>query len=149
MLRVGTDCSGIEAPIQAMEKICKDYNLKYDHIFSSENCQYAIDCIHENYSPRILYGDIQKRNVKDIPDIDMYISTTNANGDARLKVSSNKFVKKEENFFVKQQYLQLLILLYSFLYFLTYMYSSKNQNFLCSCHKMVSYIFDIFLNFGA
>ena len=37
---------------------------EYDHIFSSENCQYAIDCIHENYSPRILYGDIQKRNVK-------------------------------------------------------------------------------------
>ena len=74
MLRIGTDCSGIEAPIQAIEKICKNYNLEYDHIFSSENCQYAIDCIHENYSPKILYGDIQKRNVKEIPDIDIYIS---------------------------------------------------------------------------
>ena len=74
MLRIGTDCSGIEAPIQAIEKICKVYNLEYDHIFSSENCQYAIDCIHENYSPKILYGDIQKRNVKEIPDIDIYIS---------------------------------------------------------------------------
>ena len=74
MLRIGTDCSGIEAPIQALEKLCKAYNLKYDHIFSSENCQYAIDCIKENYSPKILYGDMQKRNVKDIPDIDIYVS---------------------------------------------------------------------------
>ena len=74
MLRIGTDCSGIEAPIQAIEKICNNYDLEYDHIFSSENNQYAIDCINENYSPKILYGDIQKRNVKDIPEIDIYIS---------------------------------------------------------------------------
>ena len=74
MLKIGTDCSGIEAPIQALEKICKVNNLKYEHIFSSENNQYAIDCLKENYTPNILYGDIQKRNVKDIPDIDIYVS---------------------------------------------------------------------------
>ena len=74
MLKIGTDCSGIEAPIQALEKICKVNNLKYEHIFSSENNQYAIDCLKENYKPNILYGDIQKRNVKDIPDIDIYVS---------------------------------------------------------------------------
>ena len=43
MLRIGTDCSGIEAPIQAIEKICNNYDLEYDHIFSSENNQYAIE----------------------------------------------------------------------------------------------------------
>ena len=74
MLKIGTDCSGIEAPIQALKKICKKKNLKYEHIFSSENNQYAIDCLTENYTPNILYGDIQKRNVKDIPDFDIYVS---------------------------------------------------------------------------
>ena len=74
MLKIGTDCSGIEAPIQALEKICKKHALKYEHIFSSENNQYAIDCLNENYKPNILYGDMQKRNVKDIPDIDIYVS---------------------------------------------------------------------------
>ena len=33
MLKIGTDCSGIEAPIQALEKICKKHALKYEHIF--------------------------------------------------------------------------------------------------------------------
>ena len=32
MLRVGTDCSGIEAPIEALRQL----NISYDHIFSSE-----------------------------------------------------------------------------------------------------------------
>ena len=35
-LRIGTDCSGIEAPIEALKKICINYNFKYKHIFSSE-----------------------------------------------------------------------------------------------------------------
>lgn len=74
MLKIGTDCSGIEAPIQALEKICKVNNLKYEHIFSSENNRYAIDCLKENYKPNILYGDIQKRNVKEISDFDIYVS---------------------------------------------------------------------------
>ena len=74
MLKIGTDCSGIEAPIQAIQKIGKKYGIEYEHVFSSENNQYAIDCLNENYSPEILYGDIQKRNVKGIPDIDIYVS---------------------------------------------------------------------------
>tara|TARA_B110000285_G_scaffold224798_1_gene282081 strand:+ start:1145 stop:2071 length:927 start_codon:yes stop_codon:yes gene_type:complete len=74
MLKIGTDCSGIEAPIQALEKICNGNNLKYEHIFSSENNKYAIDCLKENYKPKILYGDIQKRNVKTIDDFDIYVS---------------------------------------------------------------------------
>ena len=54
MLKIGTDCSGIEAPIQALEKICKKNNLKYEHIFSSENNQYAIDCLNENYNDSVV-----------------------------------------------------------------------------------------------
>ena len=35
-LNIGTDCSGIEAPIEALKKIKNKYDIDYDHIFSSE-----------------------------------------------------------------------------------------------------------------
>ena len=74
-LSIGTDCSGIEAPIQALNKLIKKYdNLSYNHVFSSEIDPYAISCIKENYDPDILYGDMQKRDLETIPDIDIYVS---------------------------------------------------------------------------
>ena len=48
VLKIGTDCSGIEAPIEALKKICKNYNLSYKHIFSSEIDKYAIKYIKAN-----------------------------------------------------------------------------------------------------
>ena len=36
MLNIGTDCSGIEAPIEALKKICDTYGLSFEHVFSSE-----------------------------------------------------------------------------------------------------------------
>ena len=41
-------------------------------------------------------------------DIDIYVSTTNANGNVRLNVDKNKFVKKQDNFFVKYYNEQLV-----------------------------------------
>lgn len=74
MLKIGTDCSGIEAPIQAIEKICDKYSLSYSHEFSSEINQYALKLIQENYSPKIIFDDITKRDTKELPDIDIYVS---------------------------------------------------------------------------
>ena len=74
MLKIGTDCSGIEAPIQAIEKICDKYSLSYSHEFSSEINQYALKLIQENYSPKIIFDDITKRSTKELPDIDIYVS---------------------------------------------------------------------------
>jgi len=73
-IRIGTDCSGIEAPIVALKKLKKRYGITYDHIFSSEIDPYAIKFIKANYNPTILYGDIKKRDVTTIPPIDLYIS---------------------------------------------------------------------------
>ena len=36
MIKIGTDCSGIEAPIEALKKIYDKYDLNFTHIFSSE-----------------------------------------------------------------------------------------------------------------
>ena len=36
MIKIGTDCSGIEAPIEALKNICEKYDLSFEHEFSSE-----------------------------------------------------------------------------------------------------------------
>ena len=78
VLRVGTDCSGIEAPIQALKLL----NVPFHHVFSSEIDQHCINSIKSNYSPDIIFGDksgqfpdgdITKRNIDNVPDIDLYV----------------------------------------------------------------------------
>ena len=75
ILTIGTDCSGIEAPIEALKKVCSTYpKLNYIHKFSSEINEYAIKYIKENHNPEILFNNIQTRKTIDIPDIDIYVS---------------------------------------------------------------------------
>ena len=77
-LRVGTDCSGIEAPIQALRQL----KIPFKHIFSSDIDKYCIQSIKANYDPEIIFGDkdgpypngdITTRNIDDVPDIDLYV----------------------------------------------------------------------------
>ena len=77
-LRVGTDCSGIEAPIQALTQL----GIPFTHVFSSDIDKFCIQSIKANYEPQILFGDkdgpfpdgdIIKRSIKDVPDIDLYV----------------------------------------------------------------------------
>jgi len=70
MIKIGTDCSGIEAPIEALEQL----GIEYEHIFSSEIDKFAIQSLKANYSPGILYGDITKRNVAEVPYVDLYVA---------------------------------------------------------------------------
>jgi DNA (cytosine-5)-methyltransferase 1 len=78
ILRVGTDCSGIEAPIQALRQL----GIPFKHVFSSEIDKYCIKSIKANYYPEIIFGDpdgpfkdgdITKRKIEDVPDIDLYV----------------------------------------------------------------------------
>ena len=78
ILRVGTDCSGIEAPIQALMQL----NIPFKHVFCSDIDKFVIQSIKANYKPEIIFGDkdglfkdgdITKRNIDDVPDIDLYI----------------------------------------------------------------------------
>ena len=69
-LRIGTDCSGIEAPIQALLQL----NIPFHHVFSSEIDKYAIKTCKANYSePDIRYNNLTKRDHKLLPDIDLYV----------------------------------------------------------------------------
>lgn len=77
-LRIGTDCSGIEAPIQALQQL----NIPYKHIWSSDTDKYCIQSIKANYNAEIIYGDdkgkypngnVLQRNNHSLPDIDLYV----------------------------------------------------------------------------
>ena len=79
ILRVGTDCSGIEAPIQALMQL----NIPFKHVFCSDIDKFVIQSIKANYKPEIIFGDkdglfkdgnILNRNIDDVPDIDLYIA---------------------------------------------------------------------------
>lgn len=67
--RIGTDCSGIEAPIQALVAL----GIPFAHVFSSEIDKFAIQSIRANYSVPVIYGDITKRDHLLLPDIDLYV----------------------------------------------------------------------------
>jgi len=68
MLQVGTDCSGIEAPIQAL----KNMNIEFEHVFSCEIDEFARKSILANYNPKVLYEDITKE--KQNHKLDLYVS---------------------------------------------------------------------------
>ena len=68
-LRVGTDCSGIEAPIQALQQL----NIPFIHEFACEKDKYALQSIQANYNPKLIYTDITTRDHSSLPDIDLYV----------------------------------------------------------------------------
>ena len=69
VLRIGTDCSGIEAPIQALLQL----NIPFEHSWACDNDKYAIQTIKANYNPKKIYNDITKRKHACLPDIDIYV----------------------------------------------------------------------------
>ena len=77
-LRIGTDCSGIEAPIQALRQL----GIPHRHVWSSDIDKFCIQSIKANYDPERLYGDpngpypdgdITNRDHSTLSDIDLYI----------------------------------------------------------------------------
>ena len=69
MLRIGSDCSGIEAPIQALLQL----NIPFEHSFSCDKDPYVLKSIKANYHPNKIYTDITKRKHACLPDIDIYV----------------------------------------------------------------------------
>lgn len=69
-MRVGTDCSGIEAPICALRSL----GVSFTHEFSSDIDASVRRNIEANYEPGVLFGDITTRDIADVPDIDLYVA---------------------------------------------------------------------------
>lgn len=70
MLRVGTDCSGIEAPIQALIQL----KIPFRHVFACDSDKYVRASINANYHPELFYTDITNRDHTKLPDMDLYIA---------------------------------------------------------------------------
>jgi DNA (cytosine-5)-methyltransferase 1 len=66
---VGTDCSGIDAPIEALTQL----KILFKHKWSCENDKFARMSIEANYNPEIMYEDISNRNHKLLPSVDIYV----------------------------------------------------------------------------
>lgn len=88
-ITIGTDCSGIEAPIQALKK----FKIPYTHEFSSDIDKHAIKSIKANYKPRRLYGDsegkypdgdIRNRDNSTLPKIDLYVAGFPCQGNSNM-----------------------------------------------------------------
>ena len=67
-IRIGSDCSGMEALIQAI----KNLNVGYKHVFSCDRDPHVRATIGANFSPSIMYPDITSRNNKETPESDVY-----------------------------------------------------------------------------
>jgi len=77
VLRIGTDCAGLESPIQALKKL----KIPFKHAWSADIDPNCIKQIKANFKPQILFGDpdgpfkngdITQRDNSKLPDIDLY-----------------------------------------------------------------------------
>ena len=74
IIKVGTDCSGIEATIHALNNIKTKYNIRLKHLFACDIDPYVIQYHHNNHTCDVFFNDITTRNIKDVPDIDLYVA---------------------------------------------------------------------------
>jgi DNA (cytosine-5)-methyltransferase 1 len=94
-LRVGTDCSGVDAPIVALNAL----KIPHKHVFSSEINIHCINMIKANHKPDIIFGDpdgpypdgnIATRKINTVPDIDLYICGFPCQPFSRVNMSQTK-----------------------------------------------------------
>lgn len=68
-IKIGTDCAGIEAPIDALKQL----GIPYIHVFSCEIDDKARVVINANSKPVHIYTNITERDHKKLSPIDLYV----------------------------------------------------------------------------
>ena len=69
-VKVGTDCSGMEVPIMALNNL----SIDYEHTFSCDNDPHAIQTIKANFEPQTIYPDVATRDNSKVPSVDLYVA---------------------------------------------------------------------------
>jgi len=92
MLRIGTDCSGIEAPIVALQAL----SIPYRHEWASEIDAACRSMINANHSPGVLFEDMTARNDDDLPEIDLYVAGFPCQTFSKLRHMGNKSKNQAE-----------------------------------------------------
>lgn len=71
VLTINTDCSGMEAPIQAAVNL----GIKFEHLFSCDVDKHARATIDANFPPKVeMYLDITVRDHAKAPSCDLYVA---------------------------------------------------------------------------
>lgn len=68
ILQVATDCSGLDAPLFALDNL----KIPYEYKFACDIDKYVRKTIQANHKPGIIYEDI--RTVRSLPKLDLYIA---------------------------------------------------------------------------
>mmetsp|Transcript_134604 Transcript_134604/g.429935 ORF Transcript_134604/g.429935 Transcript_134604/m.429935 type:complete len:227 (-) Transcript_134604:585-1265(-) len=69
-IRIGTDCSGMEAPVMAIRNL----KVAHKHVFSCDIDKNSKKTIEANYDHDIFYDDLCKRDNKAAPNVDLYVA---------------------------------------------------------------------------
>ena len=77
---MGTDCSGIEAPLHALQQL----GVPYEHVFSSEICPTVRKQLLAEPNPQILYEDATARDNGSAPYVDLYVAGWPCQGNSTL-----------------------------------------------------------------
>ena len=70
VIKIGTDCSGLEAPVQAI----KNLGIPFQHSFSCDNDIKVCESIKSSFSPKTLYTEITERDHSKTPAVDLYVA---------------------------------------------------------------------------
>ena len=68
-LRIGTDCSGLEAPILSLQAM----RISHSHVFSCERDAKKREYIYENFRPAHMFHDMCRRDPAAVPQHDLYV----------------------------------------------------------------------------
>ena len=83
-LRIATDFSGIDAPIEAIEQL----GIPYEYLWGSEINKACREYIMETSPPNVLYGDVRERKVSSLKShgkVDLYVAGFPCQSYSRLK----------------------------------------------------------------
>lgn len=102
-LRVGTDCSGAEAPIWSLRAM----QIGHSHVFSSDIGKAPRLIIAANTKPRVFYSDLLKRKTESTPAVDLYVAGFPCTPFSMLHNKTKLFKEKAAKpFFKMVQYLR-------------------------------------------
>jgi DNA (cytosine-5)-methyltransferase 1 len=69
-IKIGTDCSGMEAPVLALRKL----RVKYEQVFSCDIDAAARATIEANFTHGVMYNDITERDNETAPHSHIYVA---------------------------------------------------------------------------
>ena len=91
-LRVGTDCSGAEAPIWALRQM----NIPHRHMFSCDwNAQVRELIASASPPDGPIFDNLLTRKIEDIPDVDMYVCGFPCTPYSMLRRHRSRLLKEE------------------------------------------------------